>query len=182
MVYVEIKSKHYLMLHPRPVYVIGSGIYGVEANLMAAAWVTPVAEEPPLIAASIEKETKTHELIEKYGEFTVNILEQEYLSEIWFFGTKSGKTVDKIKKTRLNVKQGHKVKAPIITEAAGIIEAKVENKVNAGECTLFVGKIVYAIANKEKYSIKYGWNLKTTKLIQHITGKVFMTNGRIVFV
>jgi len=61
---------------------------------MTASWVTPVAEEPPLV--SVEKETKTHELIEKHGEFAINILEQEYLDEIWFFGTKSGSKVDKI--------------------------------------------------------------------------------------
>ncbi len=54
----EVKNKHYLMLHPRPVYVIGSGIYGTEANFMAASWVTPVAEEPPLVAVFVEKETK----------------------------------------------------------------------------------------------------------------------------
>ncbi len=177
----EVKNKHYLMLHPRPVYVIGSGIYGTEANFMAASWVTPVAEEPPLVAVSVEKETKTHELIEKHGEFTINILEQEYLDEIWFFGTKSGRKVDKIKLTKLSVKQGYKVKAPIIGEAVGIIEVKVKNKIDAGECILYIGEIIYALAKSEKYSGKYGWNLMKTRLLYHVSGKAFMSNGKLLF-
>ena len=178
---LEVKFKHYLLLHPRPVYVIGSGIYGKEANLMTASWVTPVAEEPPLVAVSVEKETKTHELIEKYGEFTINILEQEYLDEIWFFGTKSGNEVDKIKLTKLNIKKGSKVKAPIINEAIGTIEAKVTNKVDAGECSL-LGEIVHAKAKSEKYNEKYGWNLRKTRLLYHASGKAFMTNRKLLFI
>jgi len=182
MKYLEVKFKHYLLLHPRPVYVIGSGVYGKEANLMTASWVTPVAEEPPLVAVSVEKETKTHELIEKYGEFTINILEQEHLDDIWLFGTKSGNKVDKIKLTKLNVKQGFKVKAPIINEAVGIIEAKVTNKIDTGECTLYIGEIVHAEAESEKYNEKYGWDLRKTKLLYHAFGRVFMTNGKLVLV
>jgi len=181
MNHVEVKFKHYLLLHPRPVYVIGSGTYGEEANLMAASWVTPVAEEPPLVAISVGKETKTHELIEKHGEYTINILEQEFLDEIWFFGTKSGKTVDKIKLTKLSVKQGYKVKAPIIGEAVGIIEAKVKNKVDAGECILYIGEVVYALAKSEKYSEKHGWNLMKTRLLYHVSGRAFMSNGKLLF-
>ncbi len=178
---LEVKFKHYLLLHPRPVYVIGSGVYGKEANLMAASWVTPVAEEPPLVAVSVEKETKTHKLIEKYGEFTINILEQEHLDEIWLFGTKSGNKVDKIKLTKLNVKKGFKVKAPIISEAIGIIEAKVANKVDAGECALYIGEIVHAEAESEKYNEKYGWNLMKTRLLYHVSGRAFMSNGKLLF-
>ncbi|MEM4761634.1 MAG: flavin reductase, partial [Thermofilum sp.] len=63
-------SKFYLLLHPRPAYVIGSGRVGEVVNFMAASWVTPVAEEPPLVGVAIGVESYTHELIEKYGEFT----------------------------------------------------------------------------------------------------------------
>ena len=67
--------------------------------------------------------------------------------------------MDKIKLTKLNVKQGSKVKAPIINEAIGTIEAKVTNKIDTGECTLYIGEIVHA----EAESGKYGWNLRKTK-------------------
>jgi len=39
----------YLLLHPRPAYLIGSGKVGEKVNFMAASWVSPVSEEPPLV-------------------------------------------------------------------------------------------------------------------------------------
>jgi len=178
---MEIKSRHYLLLHPRPVYIIGSGKFGREANLMAASWVIPVSEEPPKVVISIDRENYTYELIEKYGEFTVNVVEENYLDKIWFLGTTSGRDIDKVAKVGLTVAKGRKVDAPIIKEAIGIIEAKVSEKIDVGECRLYIGDIVYAEADESKYSLRYGWNLRKTRLIYHLSGKAFMTNGRLIF-
>ncbi len=64
----------YLLLHPRPAYVIGSGKVNEVVNFMSASWIMPVAEEPPRVGVSIGVESYTHELISKYRTFTVNIL------------------------------------------------------------------------------------------------------------
>jgi len=178
---MEVKNRQYLILHPRPVYIIGSGKFGEEVNLMAASWVMPVSEEPPKVALSVDKECYTFELIEKYGEFTVNVVEENYLDEIWFLGTTSGREVDKIAKTGLTVVKGRKVDAPVIKEALGVLEAKVSEKIDVGECRLYVGDIVYAEADESKYSLRYGWDLRKTRLIHHLSGKAFMTNGRLIF-
>jgi len=178
---MEVKSRQYLILHPRPVYIIGSGKFGEEVNLMAASWVMPVSEEPPKVALSVDKECYTFELIEKYGEFTVNVVEEKYLDEIWFLGTTSGREGDKIAKTGLTVVKGRKVDAPVIKEAIGVLEAKVSEKIDVGECRLYVGDIVYAEADESKYSLRYGWDLRKTRLIHHLSGKAFMTNGRLIF-
>lgn len=178
---MEVKSKHYLLLHPRPVYIIGSGKFGIEVNLMAASWVTPVSEEPPKIVISIDRENYTYGLIEKYGEFTVNIVEENYLDKVWFLGTTSGRNIDKVAKVGLTVAKGRKVDAPTIKEAIGVIEAKVSDKIDVGECRLYVGNVVYAEANPLKYNLRYGWDIRKAKLIHHVSGKAFMTNGKLVF-
>ncbi len=178
---MEVKTKQYLILHPRPVYIIGSGKYGEKENLMAASWVMPVSEEPPKVAVSVDRESYTHELIEKYGEFTINVVEENYLDEIWLLGTTSGKEVNKIAKTKLTVVEGKKVNAPIVKEAIGILEVKVTDKVDIGECRLYIGEIIYAEADLEKYNLRYGWNLRKAKLIHHLAGKAFMTNGKVLF-
>ena len=176
-----MKNRQYLILHPRPVYIIGSGRFGREANLMAASWVMPVSEEPPKVAVSVDKECYTFELIEKYGEFTVNVVEEKYIDELWFLGTASGREVNKIAKTGLTVVKGRKVSAPVIKEAIGVLEAKVSEKIDAGECRLYIGDIIYAEADESKYSLRYGWDLRKTRLIHHLSGKAFMTNGRLIF-
>lgn len=176
-----IRKKHYLILHPRPVYVVGSGHYGEKYNLMAVSWATPVSEDPPKVVISVEKETYTYELIERYGEYTINVLEENYLDKIWLVGTVSGKDVNKIAKLNLHVRKGVKVNAPIIEEAVGIVETKVTDKIEAGECMLFVGEILYALADTNKYNERYCWNVLKAKLVHHIAGKAFMTNGKLVF-
>jgi len=178
---MEIKNRHYLLLHPRPVYIIGSGRFGGEANLMAASWVMPVSEEPPKVVISIDRENYTYELIEKYGEFTVNVVEENYLDKIWFLGTTSGRDIDKVAKVGLTVVKGRKVDAPIIKEAIGIIEAKVSEKIDVGECRLYIGDVVYAEANPSKYNLRYGWDIRKAKLVHHLSGKAFMSNGRLLF-
>jgi len=178
---MEVKNRQHLILHPRPVYIIGSGKFGEEANLMAASWVMPVSEEPPKIAISLDRECYTFELIEKYGEFTVNVVEENYLNEIWFLGTTSGREVNKIVKTGLTVVKGRKVDAPIVKEAIGVVEAKVSEKIDVGECRLYVGDIVHAQVDESKYSLRYGWDIRKAKLIYHLSGKAFMTNGRLLF-
>jgi len=178
---MEVKTRQYLLLHPRPVYITGSGRYGEEANLMAASWVMPVSEEPPKVAVSVDRESYTYELIEKYGELTVNVVEENYLDEIWFLGATTGKEVDKIAKTKLTVVKGRKVNAPIVKEAIGVLEVKVTDKVDVGECRLYIGEIIYAEADLEKYNLRYGWNPRKAKLIHHLAGKAFMTNGKLLF-
>ncbi|MEM3740768.1 MAG: flavin reductase, partial [Candidatus Korarchaeum sp.] len=70
---IEVK-KFYLLLHPRPAYVVGSGKWGERVNFMAASWVSPVGEEPPSVMVALGTETLTLELIEKYGDFSVNVV------------------------------------------------------------------------------------------------------------
>ncbi|MDW8035041.1 MAG: flavin reductase family protein, partial [Candidatus Korarchaeum sp.] len=88
-------SKFYLMLHPRPAYVIGSGRWGERINFMAASWVSPVGEEPPSLMTSIGTEALTLELIERYGDFSVNVIPLSSLNKLYYVGSRSGRKEDK---------------------------------------------------------------------------------------
>ncbi|MCD6488355.1 MAG: flavin reductase [Desulfurococcales archaeon] len=51
-----IDRENYYVLHPRPVYLIVTRRKQGGYNVMAASWVMPVSEEPPLVALAISKE------------------------------------------------------------------------------------------------------------------------------
>ncbi|MCC6039955.1 MAG: flavin reductase family protein, partial [Thermofilum sp.] len=87
-------SRFYLLLHPRPAYIIGSGKVGERVNFMAASWVTPIAEEPPLVGVAVDVTSYTHELIERYGEFTVNVVPVSMLEKLYYVGSRSGRKED----------------------------------------------------------------------------------------
>jgi len=157
---MEVKEKFYLLLHPRPAYVIGSGRFGEVVNFMAASWVTPVAEEPPRVAVAIDVESYTHELISKYKEFTVNVLPMAQLNALYSVGIVSGRRVDKVARFGLNVEKGRSVNAPVLTDSIGVLECRVTATVESEDTTLFVGDVLTAYAKEEYFDLRNGWNVK----------------------
>jgi len=176
---VEVEA-FYLILHPRPAYAIGSGRVGEVVNFMAASWVTPVAEEPPRAAVAIDVESYTHELISKYGEFTINVLPMERVDVLYGIGSVSGRDVDKVAKYGVEAAKGRAVEAPIIADAVGVLECKVTARVESEDTTLFVGDVVAAYANEEYFSERRGWATRKIDIPLHNWGRGFYRLGRLV--
>lgn len=171
-------ERFYLLLHPRPAYVIGVGRYGEKINFMAASWVMPIAEEPPRVAVAVDGESYSHELLREYGEFTVNVLSIDYLKELYFFGSTCGRKVDKAKKLGLKVIKGEKVNAPYLDIAMGVVECKVVEEYSSEDTTLFIGDVVHVMAKSEYFNAKSGWNFKKMNIPLHNWGRGFYTVGR----
>ena len=93
--YKTIDRENYYVLHPRPVYLIVTRRKQGGYNVMAASWVMPVSEDPPLVALAISKESYTHELIEEFKELTINVVGEEYLDIVYRAGTITGRNTDK---------------------------------------------------------------------------------------
>lgn len=100
-----------------------------------------ITNSPVTIAVSINKNTLTHEYMEKSGIFTVSILEKEAsLRLIGKFGFKSGRNEEKFKDTKYEVLPSG---VPVVTESAlGYLEAKIVNKMDCGTYTVFLGEVV----------------------------------------
>ncbi len=155
----------YYLFYPRPAFVIGSG-QGEEVNMMTASWVTPVSTEPPTVGVAVDKETYTHELIKKYKQFTVSVVEDVDL--LWYLGTTHGKE----KMERVEWFRGEKVPSPIPKAAIGWAEAKVVKDVDVGDVTFFIGEIVHWKALKGFG--KWGWDLNEVKVPLQKAGRLFL--------
>ncbi|RLE69899.1 MAG: flavin reductase family protein [Thermoprotei archaeon] len=177
---MEVLDRFYLLLHPRPAYVVGAGRYGGKVNFMAASWVTPVAEEPPRVAVAIDVESYTYELLKEYGEYTVNILPLDMLKELYFFGSTSGREVDKVKELGLKIAKGLKVNAPVLENAIGVLECKIVGEFESEDTTLFIGDVLTARAHEEFFDARRGWNFRKVNIPLHNWGKGFYTIGRFV--
>ncbi len=170
----------YLPLHPRPAYLIVSG-KGNEVNVMAASWVMPVSEEPLRIALALDRETYTFELIEKYREFTVNVVDAKLVDKVYLAGTISGRKVkNKISYLGLHTTPSLKIETPGIEEAVGIIEARVWNSLDVGEVRLYIADVVSVRVKPEYYNEKYGWDLRKIQILLHAVGRAFTTPSRII--
>lgn len=178
--YEKVIDKYYLLLHPRPAYIIGSGKFNKKINFMAASWVTPVAEEPPRVAVAVDVESYTHELIREYKEFTINVLPLKKIEVIYKLGSLSGREVDK--SVFVKVKKGERVEAPIIEDSLGYLECKVIDEHYSEDVTLFIGNVLVAKANSEFFSKKNGWNFKKVNIPLHNWGRGFYSVGKFILV
>jgi len=105
-------------------------------NGMIASWVTQCSHVPPLIAVTIRKNRLSHELIIKSGKFCINVLPRE-----------SGTIVKQLKSTDWkNKSDAFKYVLspngmPVLDNCIGYLDCSLENIVNTGDHTLFIGRI-----------------------------------------
>ena len=118
-------SSAYHLLHPKPAVLVISIDSSGRVNGMIAAWTTPLSHSPPLIGVSISPKRYTYELIKESQEFTLNVLSVNYVKQIHFLGTVSGRSRDKLKESGLTLSESKRVKSPHVEEALGVLECRV---------------------------------------------------------
>jgi len=110
------------------------GILGITVSSFCS-----LSLSPPLVLACIDKEARSHALIETYASFAVNVLKdgQERLSELaaghlgergnWLEDTPHRKT---------------ETGAPILTDCLAWFDCRLEAVHDGGDHTIFVGEIL----------------------------------------
>jgi flavin reductase (DIM6/NTAB) family NADH-FMN oxidoreductase RutF len=145
----DMSPEDYDRLRRRVLWTMPSGLYvlgsraGERRNLMTLNWATQVSFEPKLVAASVEREAVTHELIDEAGAFSVNIIERDDRAIVRKFVKPVEYDEDA---ATLNGFDFHEARtgAPILDRALAYIDCEVRERVPAGDHTLFVGEVVDA--------------------------------------
>jgi len=141
--------------------------------------------EPPMVAASINRQCLTHEYITDSKVFTVSILSQEApMSFIGSFGFKSGRDTDKFK--GVNCKIGRTGVPIILDNTVAFLEAEVAESIDVITHTLFIAKIVACETLDEDAEpmtynyyrdIKHGRTPKTAATYIKVKPKVKLKEG-----
>ena len=125
-------------------YVVGTA-YDGKLNAQIANTVVQINSEPVVtIAASLNNNNYTNELVKKSGIFSVNVLsDQTEMPFISNFGHRSGRDFDKFAAYKPEFGQ---TGAPLLSgkEIAACIEARVIKSFEAGTHTIFLGEVVDA--------------------------------------
>lgn len=129
-------------------YIVTS-IDGEKKNGLIVNTVFQVTAQPAQVAISVNKNSLTHDIIMKSRVFAAMPLDQETsLPFIGIFGFRSGKTFDKFAK--VPYKTGF-LGCPIVTEhTLSYMEVEVNNTVDLGTHTLFIGEVKDAGVLKEQ--------------------------------
>lgn len=146
---LEVDPKDGLSEIPTPMLIVTAESEG-ERNGMAVGCFSLVSYRPLLVMISIRPETYTYELIEKSGEFAINVVSERQKEVLLFFGSKSGREVDKFKAMDVKTFPASKIKAPLIEDSPCSLECKLVSKLPAGRDTILVGEVVAAHKNENK--------------------------------
>lgn len=106
-----------------------------------------------MIAIAIGEQRYTHECIEHCKEFVICFPSEGQEKGAWLCGQVSGRDVDKFEKTGFKKFPARKVKPPVIEDSTVAYECKVVNKIDTGDHSIYVGKVVvmHGSPGKEKH-------------------------------
>ena len=130
------------IVHPAPVFVIGTYDRHERPNAMTAAWAGICCSSPPCIGVSLRKATYTFGNIMDRKAFTVNIPSRTYPKEADYFGMVSGREVDKFSMTGLTPIKSELIDAPYVRKFPFFLECRLFRTFEIGLHTQFIGEIL----------------------------------------
>ncbi len=130
------------MLYPLPVVVVTCGDADGERNAITLAWVGTASSEPPHIVIGIRPTRFSFGLVQRYGDFVVNVPRADQAGIVQYCGSVSGRNEDKFSGANITAVRGERVRAPLIREFPVNIECKVKSRISLGSHDLFLGEIV----------------------------------------
>ena len=161
------------MLNPVPVVMVSCGAAEEEYNIITVAWTGIVNSEPPMTYISVRKSRHSHGIIEKSGEFVINLCTAQLAGATDYCGVKSGRDINKFKDQNLTPIPGQLVKCPMILESPVNIECKVREVHHYPSHDMFVADILTVHADGSLMSDKGKLELDRADLICYSHGDYF---------
>ena len=130
------------MIYPLPAVMVSCGDSPENYNIITIAWTGTLCSDPPLCYISVRPERHSHALIERTGEFVINLTTEALARQTDWCGVRSGRDYNKFKTMHLTPETGQVVKAPLIAESPLNIECKVFEIKHLGTHDMFMAEVV----------------------------------------
>lgn len=170
-------QKAYCLLNHGPVTLVTSAHAGVR-NVMAAAWAMPLDFDPPKVAIVIDKGALTRELIEKSGEFALNIPARRIAEQVLAVGSRSGRDGDKFASSGLRTFAADKIAAPLVEGCVGWLECRlIPEPRNQQAYDLLVAEVVAAHADPRVFDGRWHFADEGSRTLHYIAGGSFFATG-----
>ena len=168
----KISMKAGEMLSPLPAVMVSCGDME-NSNIITIAWTGIVNSKPPMTYVSVRPERYSHDIIEKSGEFVINLVSEDLVFAMDHCGSTSGRNEDKFREMHLSKAKGDKVSCPLIEESPVNIECKVVEVKRLGSHDMFLAEIV-AVHAAEEYMKESGrFALNEAGLVAYLHGEYF---------
>jgi flavin reductase (DIM6/NTAB) family NADH-FMN oxidoreductase RutF len=162
---MKVEKKPLPLIYPNPVVLVTTVDANERVNIITLTLVGGVCWEPPMIGIGVGKNQHSKILIERLGEFVVNIPKAEMLKDVEYCGLVSGKEVNKCSKTSFILTPSRTVKPPMIRQCPVNLECKVKNEIPLGSNMLFLAEVVCLHVDRKMLDEKGGVDMEKAKPI-----------------
>lgn len=138
------------MIYPLPAALVTCGDSNDSYNVFTAAWTGTICTNPPMCYISVRPERYSHDIIERTGEFVLNLTTKDLAYATDWCGVKSGRDNNKFHELHLATEPAQIVKAPLLADSPLNIECQVVERKALGSHDMFIANVV-AINADEKY-------------------------------
>ena len=136
--------------YPEWVALIATVDEGGKPDVMPAGWAMIASHNPPLFAIAVNHENYTHELIQAQKEFVIAFPGPGLEDAISYTGSCSGRDVaDKFERSGLKPLSAKRVRPPLLAGCNVNLECTLEAEMEAGDHTVFLGRVVVAHADED---------------------------------
>lgn len=168
----KISLKPGTMLNPVPAVMVSCGEGDVK-NIITVAWTGIINSDPPMTYVSVRKERFSHDIIERTGEFVINLTTEKLAFATDYCGVRSGRDVDKFKERRLTPQESIRVNCPSIAESPVNIECRVTEVRELGSHDMFMAEIVNVSVDEDLMDEKGRLCLEEAGLIAYSHGHYY---------
>ena len=119
------------------------------ANPVTLGWTMIVSGKPPMMAIAVAKKHYSIETIRHSKSFTIVYPSSEMADAALFFGSRSGRDVDKLAEFDCKTGPTKEIDSVLLADAVANFECTLESETEAGDHIIFVGRIVCSHTNTE---------------------------------
>lgn len=174
-------SRAFRLINHGPTTLVSARHDGVD-NVMAASWVCSLGYEPPRLTVVLDKMAYTRELIEKSGQFIIQVPTVAQIALTHHAGTRSHHDApNKMAHPSVQVFEIQGIDMPFISGCAGWLACQVVSEPhNQNTHDLFIGEITGAWADTrifENGRWKFDAADPSWRSLHYIAGGQFYTTG-----
>lgn len=148
-------------------------------NIITVAWAGTICTNPPMLSISVRPERYSYHMIEKSGEFVVNLTTETLVRATDYCGVRSGREVDKFKEMHLTPLPSREVSVPGIAESPVNIECRVHEIKELGSHNMIIADVVAVTINDEYMDEKGKFHLNSTGLVTYSHGEYFLLGKKL---
>ena len=135
--------------YPEPIVIAISRDSEGKYNPITLGWFMPTSHEPPMVAISVAFARHSYGAIRGSGCFVVSFPSEHMKEETLFFGTKSGKELDKLAAMKTKIQQAKMIDSVLLEDAVVNLECILKAELTTGDHAIFVGQVVTAHVNAD---------------------------------